>query len=91
MTPNFKREHNVCYIGSLHPAKGFQFLAQAWPKVLKEVPDANLFIIGSGKLYGRNAQLGKWGIAKEEFEEEFMPYITQNGKSLILYIFRHIR
>lgn len=80
MTPNFKREHNVCYIGSLHPAKGFQFLAQAWPKVLKEVPDANLFIIGSGKLYGRNAQLGKWGIAKEEFEEEFMPYITQNGK-----------
>lgn len=80
ITPNNKRNHNVCYIGSLHAAKGFQFLAQAWPKVIKNIPDANLFVIGSGKLYGRNAQLGKWGIANKEFEEKFMPYLTKNGK-----------
>lgn len=80
ITPNVKRGHNVCYIGSLHSAKGFQFLAQAWPDVIKEIPDANLFVIGSGKLYGRNAQLGKWGIANKKFEDEFMPYLIKNGK-----------
>lgn len=80
LLPNAKRAHNVCYIGSLHPAKGFQYLAKAWPAVIKEVPDAQLFVIGSGKLYGRNARLGKWGIASESFEKEFLPYIIENGK-----------
>lgn len=80
ITPNNKRNHNVCYIGSLHSAKGFQYLAQAWPKVIQKVPDANLFVIGSGRLYGRNAKLGKWGIADKDFEEEFMPYLTKSGR-----------
>ncbi len=80
ITPNKGRKHNVCYIGSLHPAKGFQYLAKSWPKVLAEIPDAQLFVIGSGKLYGRNARLGKFNIADEKFEEEFMPYISKNGK-----------
>ena len=78
--PNVKREPNVCYIGSLHAAKGFQYLAMAWPVVLKEIPKAQLYVIGSGKLYGRNNKLGKWNIASEEFEEMFMPYLTEHGK-----------
>ena len=82
LLPNSKRAHNVCYIGSLHAAKGFQYLAKAWPKVTKEVPDAQLYIIGSGKLYGRKAKLGKWGIASADFENEFMPYMAKDGKIL---------
>ena len=77
---NRDRKNNVCYIGSLHPAKGFQYLAKAWPQVLLQVPDAQLFIIGSGNLYGRNSKLGKWGIANESFENEFMPFLTKNDK-----------
>lgn len=77
---NAERPNNVCYIGSLHPAKGFQYLAQAWSSVIKRVPDAQLYVIGSGKLYGRNAKLGAWGIAEDNFEKEFMPYIVEGAK-----------
>ncbi|MEE0363040.1 MAG: glycosyltransferase [Prevotella sp.] len=80
ITPNAERNLNVCYIGSLHAAKGFQYLAKAWPKVIEEIPEAQLYVIGSGKLYGRNNKLGKWNIANEEFEEMFMPYLTEHGK-----------
>lgn len=80
LLPNKDRPKKVCYIGSLHPAKGFQYLAKAWPSVIKRVPDAQLYVIGSGKLYGRGAKLGAWGIADSSFEKEFMPYIVENGK-----------
>lgn len=80
ITPNIKRKPNVCYIGSLHAAKGFQYLAKAWPSVLKKIPNAQLYVIGSGKLYGRNNKLGKWNIASKDFEDMFMPYLTKNGK-----------
>lgn len=82
LTPNNLRSRNVCYIGSLHAAKGFQYLAKAWPSIIKEIPGAQLYVIGSGKLYGRNAKLGKWGIASFEFEREFIPFITEDGKIL---------
>lgn len=81
--PIKKRKHNVVYIGSLHRAKGFHVLAKAWPKVLKEEPDAHLYVIGSGRLYGSKIRLGDWKIAQKDYEEEFMPYLTtENGKIL---------
>lgn len=82
LLPNNCRKSNVCYIGSLHAAKGFQYLAKAWPKVIEEIPEAQLYVIGSGKLYGRNAKLGRWNIASEQFEDSFMPYLTKGGKIL---------
>ncbi|MCB6981976.1 glycosyltransferase, partial [Bacteroides uniformis] len=66
-----KRNLNVAYVGSLVPAKGFDLLASAWPAVLAKVPDAQLFVVGSGKLYNRNSVLGKWNIADEKFENKF--------------------
>lgn len=81
--PTNKRANNVVYIGSLVPAKGFYYLARAWKKVLEQVPDANLFVIGSGKLYNRNAILGKYGIAERSYEDSFIKYITDSeGKIL---------
>ena len=73
---------NVTYTGSLVPAKGFHILAKAWKKILKEVPDAQLYIIGDGKLYDRNSELGDLGIANKSYEKLFTPYISEDGHIL---------
>lgn len=75
--------HTVTYIGSLVPLKGFHVLAQAWKSILTEVPDAELNVIGSGKLYGRNSKLGGYGIADEEYERQFMPGLTEIDGSIM--------
>ena len=82
LKPNKQRKANVVYIGSLIPSKGFHLLAKAWNVIIKEVPEAQLYVIGSGKLYGRGRKLGKWNIADDQYEEEFMPYLTSGGKVL---------
>jgi len=72
---------DVVYIGSIIPAKGFHMLAEAWPRVLERVPNARLKVIGSGKVYDRNATLGEYGIAQADYEARFMPYLTNaNGE-----------
>lgn len=73
------RKPLVTYVGSLVPAKSFGVLAKAWPRVLKAVPEAELHVIGSGKLYNRNARLGAFGIAEESYENSFIKYISKNG------------
>lgn len=80
--PFRERGNIVTYIGSLSPMKSFHCLAKAWPKVVKEIPDAQLFVIGSGTLYSRNEKLGKWGLAESHYEEYFMKYLSQDGEVL---------
>lgn len=80
--PFEKRKHIVTYMGSLVPYKGFHLLAKAWPSILKEVPDAELYVIGSGKLYDKSSKLGKYKIAEAEYENLFMPYLCKNGEIL---------
>lgn len=73
----------VVYLGSLTYAKSFHLLAQMWPTILKKNPQAKLKVIGSGKLYREDQQLGKYGIAEAKYESSFMPYITdENGEIL---------
>ncbi|WP_298488581.1 glycosyltransferase family 4 protein [uncultured Maribacter sp.] len=78
--PFQKRKNNVIYMGSIVPSKGFHLLAQAWPNILKKVPDAQLFILGSGKLYDRKLKLGKWGIAEKDYENKFMKFLVEDNK-----------
>lgn len=78
----------VTYIGSLVPTKGFHLLANAWKTVLTEVPNAELHVIGSGKLYDRTSKLGKYEIAEEKYENSFINAITENGK-LLKSVFFH--
>lgn len=78
-TDNF----NVVYMGSLVKVKGFHVLARAWKKILKRIPDAQLFVIGSGKLYDSTAVLGKYGIADERYEELFIPYLLGKDGQLL--------
>ena len=73
--PLDRRKNIVTYVGSLVPSKGFQILAKAWKTILASVPDAQLYVIGSGKVYDDNKLLGEYGIADARFEQEFMPYL----------------
>lgn len=70
---------SVTYTGSLVPAKGFHILAKVWKEIIKEVPNAQLYVIGDGKLYDRNAELGAYGIAQKSYEDQFMPHLTVDG------------
>lgn len=81
--PVIKRDNVVSYIGSIMPFKGFQILAKAWKTILLHVPDAQLYVIGSGKVYDDNKLLGKYGIADEKFEKEFMPYLTDTKGNIL--------
>ena len=67
--------HDVCYLGALNRYKGFHILAKAWPYVLKEIPDAQLYVIGKGTLYNRNSKLGKYEIAEKSYERRFIEYL----------------
>ena len=72
-----KNSNTVAYIGSLVPTKGFHWLAQAWPNVLKKKPNAKLIVMGTGKLYDDSAKLGKWGVAEEGYEGKYIrPYLS---------------
>ncbi|MDE7396307.1 MAG: glycosyltransferase family 4 protein, partial [Muribaculum sp.] len=72
--------HKVVFMGALCEKKGFLEMCRIWPGIIRDIPDAELIVIGNGKLYGET-QLGKYGLASESFEKKFIPYITdKEGK-----------
>lgn len=73
----------VTYTGAIVKGKGFHALAMHWKDVLKQVPNAELYVIGSGKLYDRKAKMGSYGIATETYEQEFMPYLTDDNGNIL--------
>lgn len=77
------RDNIVTYVGSLVPQKCFHVLAMIWPDVVKQVPDAQLYVIGSGKVYDENARLGKYNIAEESYEKKFMSYLTDRSGDVL--------
>lgn len=82
-SPYYKRNHRVVYLASLVPAKSFHILAEVWPVILKKIPDAELFVIGSGRTYFKDAQLGSYGIASRDYEPRFMaPLLNPKGELL---------
>ena len=72
----------VTYTGGLYKDKSFHVFASMWRDILREVPDAKLYVIGSGKLYNHDAELGPLGVADAECEAMFAEYLTENGKLL---------
>lgn len=74
------KENAVCYMGALVEPKGFHILAKCWKRVLSEVPDAELIVLGSGATYNDKAKLGQYGITDSKYEQKFMKYlIGENG------------
>lgn len=81
--PYSSRGHVVTYLGSLVRSKYFHVLARLWPEIMKRVPDAELYVVGSGKVYNSNQKLGKHNIASEEYEQVFMPYLIDNEGNIL--------
>ena len=72
--------NTVVYMGSLMKEKGFHLIAEIWPQVKARVPGARLVVIGSGNLYNENFEVGRWGIAEENYEKLFRRFISdKNG------------
>lgn len=73
----------VTYLGNIAFVKGFHILARQWSRILKQVPEAQLYVIGNGKLYDKQEKLGSYGIAEEKYEKEFVKYlIDEKGNFL---------
>ena len=83
---NVEKLKPICaYIGSLVPAKTFHVLAEAWPKVVEEIPEAKLWVIGSSGVYGLNTGLGEMGLAEENYEERFISLLSNVIDSVVFY------
>lgn len=79
----------VTYTGSLTYDKNFHLLAAAWKEIIRQVPDAQLHVIGSGKLYDQNSVMGAMGIADKEYEELFLPFLCDQQGKLLPSVFFH--
>ena len=77
-----KKKNDVIYIGAINYIKGVHILLQQSPKVRRRIPDANLYIIGSGHLYSKSDQLGKFGIAEKYYEHLCLRKILNKDGSL---------
>ena len=81
----------VTYTGSLTYDKNFHMLAAVWKNIVKAVPDAQLHVIGSGRLYDPDSKMGDYGIADAEYEAMFMPSLCdETGEILPSVVFHGI-
>lgn len=76
------KENIVTYVGALNKLKGFHVLAKAWKKVIKQIPNAKLQVIGTGSL-GNGLQVGKYGLAPENYEKKFIKYLIDSKGNII--------
>lgn len=80
--PRSNDGQTVVFVGAIVEGKGFLELCRMWPGIIKEVPSARLKVIGSGKLYG-DTDMGKYGIAPKRYEQQFIPFITDDSDSIL--------
>ena len=78
-----KESGSVTYIGNLIPSKGFHYLAECWPRILKKVPSAKLYVIGNGQIYNENQKLGELNIAEDSYEQKFKPFLTDSNGDIL--------
>lgn len=75
------KPYTAVYMGSIIRQKGIIELMKIWTIVEKKYPQAELQIIGSGKLYDKKTKLGKFNIADEGLEKDLESYIcTPEGE-----------
>lgn len=77
------REPIVLFLGGLYPQKGFHILAKQWKRIHKKIPSAKLYVLGSGKLYDKNAKMGKYDLAQEDYEKEFIKFLTDKDGNIL--------
>jgi glycosyltransferase involved in cell wall biosynthesis len=74
--------NTVVFIGALWPQKGFHLLADAWPKITKAIPDAKLYVFGSGRLYDSQIEMGSKGIATRDYEARIFQVLDRENHSV---------
>jgi glycosyltransferase involved in cell wall biosynthesis len=74
--------NSIAYIGALVPQKGFHFLADAWPAITKAIPDAKLYVFGSGRLYDSRIEMGSRGIATRDYEDRIFRNLSHDKASV---------
>lgn len=47
---------------------------------MTEVPEAKLYVVGSGRLYNHEEELGSLGVASKDYENMFAKYLMHDGK-----------
>lgn len=79
---NNLKENIICYMAAIEPLKGFHNVAKVFSEVQKKVPDAQLYVIGSARLYDTQKELGKYGIAEKSYEEKFIKYLVDDSGNI---------
>ena len=83
-TPNRQESYNVVYVGALIPSKGFDVLASIWKKIVSRVPQAQLYVLGGGDLYGKQGYVsGRYGLAEKSFEDRFMRHLCDHDGNIL--------
>lgn len=78
---SYNKSNIICYVGAIKPFKKFHEVAKLFSEIEKEIPNIELHVIGSGALYNTKEKLGKYNIASEEYENQFIEYIVdKDGK-----------
>ena len=82
--PKRQESYNVVYIGALIPSKGFDVLASIWKKIVSRVPQAQLYVLGGGDLYGKQGYVsGRYGLAEKSFEHRFMRHLCDKEGNIL--------
>lgn len=48
----FKADFVICYVGGFSPHRGLDTAIKAMPRILKEIPNAKLLLVGDGEMMG---------------------------------------
>lgn len=78
-----KKDKIVGYMGSLTEKKGFHRLAKLWKYIVDQVPEAKLYVIGGGDLYGKKWQLGERNLTNPKYENKLMKYLTTESGEIL--------
>jgi len=77
-----KYPRQAVFSGYVGESKGAHRVFQCWRHVRRALPDAQLVVAGSAKLYRDDASLGAFGVARPEFEERYIYPLVQEFGSL---------
>jgi len=83
-TQPIEREHprQAVFSGYVGETKGAHHMFRCWRHVRRALPDAQLVVAGSAKLYRDDASLGPHGVASPEFEKRHIDPLVQEFGSL---------
>ncbi|MFW6389743.1 MAG: glycosyltransferase family 4 protein, partial [Halanaerobiales bacterium] len=78
-----KNNKIVGYMGSLTKRKGFHKLAKNWKDIVSHVPEAKLYVLGGGDLYGKQWEMGSRNLTNQSYEKLLMKYLTNNSGEIL--------